>query len=104
MAQLYFGTQSSTGVATAEYPDAVAAIATHSDEPIFFSATLAGDLAAHAQRLRADSIGEFGCKHVPGTSAVDFSAARQNGLMPDDAKFAEWLAGLDRQIVGELRA
>ena len=104
VAQLYFGAQSSTGVANAEYPDAVAAVASHTDELVFFSATLAKDLAAHAQRLRADWIAEFGRRNVPEVTAVDFSAARQNGLMPDDAKFAEWLASLDRQIVGDLRS
>ena len=104
VAQLYFGAQSATGVANAEYPDAVAAVSSHADELIFFSATLANDLAAHAQRLRADWIGEFGRRHVPEITAVDFTAARQNGLMPDDAKFAEWLASLDRQIVSDLRS
>ena len=103
VAQLYFGAPSSTGVANPEYPDAVAAVATHTDELIFFSATLANDLAAHAQQLRADWIREFGRRNVPEVTAVDFTAARQNGLMPDDAKFAEWLASLDRQIVGDLR-
>ena len=103
VAQLYFGAPSPTGVANAEYPDAVAAVSSHTDELIFFSATLANDLAAHAQQLRADWIKEFGRRNVPGITAVDFTAARQNGLMPDDAKFAEWLASLDRQIVGDLR-
>jgi hypothetical protein len=103
VAQLYFGAPSSTGAANPEYPQAVGAVASHTDELIFFSATLANDLAAHAQQLRAAWVKEFGNKHVPETTAVDFSAARQNGLMPEDGKYAEWLAGLDRQIVTDLR-
>lgn len=97
VAQSYFGT------GNAEYPQALRAVAGHTDELIFFSATLAADLAAHAQALRATWIEEFGRRHVPEATAVDFSAARQNGLMPEDAKFAEWLASLDRQVVGDLR-
>ena len=103
VAQLYFGAPSATGAATSEYPEAVAAVSSHTDELIFFSAALANDLAAHGQRLRTDWIGEFGRGNVPGITAVDFTAARQDGLMPDDAKFAEWLASLDRQIVGDQR-
>ena len=103
VAQLYFGAPSSTGVASQDYPEAIAAVSSHTDELIFFSATLANDLAAHALQLRAEWVREFGRKHVPDVTAVDFTAARQNGLMPDDAKFAEWLAGLDRQVVSDLR-
>ena len=103
VAQLYFGAASATGVANPDYPDAIRAVVSHTDELIFFSATLANDLAAHAQGLRAAWAGEFGRKHLPEVATVDFTAARQNGLMPDDAKFAEWLAGLDRQIVSDLR-
>ena len=97
VAQAYFGT------ANAEYPQALRAVASHTDELIFFSATLASDLAAHAQALRATWVEEFGRQHAPEATTVDFSAARQNGLMPEDAKFAEWLASLDRQVVGDLR-
>lgn len=104
VAQAYFGTPTPAGVSNPEYPQAVGAVASHTDELIFFSATLAGDLAAHAQSLRATWVKEFGRRHAPDTSTVDFTAARQNGLMPDDAKFAEWLAGLDRQVAGDLRA
>ena len=103
VAQLYFGVPSATGAVNPDYQDAVTAVANHTDELIYFSATLANDLAAHAQRLRSSWVAEFGAKHVPETTAVDFTAARQNGLMPDDAKFAEWLAGLDRQIVSDPR-
>lgn len=104
VAQAYFGAPSSAGgAANLEYPHAMRSVALHTDELIWFSATLATDLAAHAQALRADWIEEFGRRHVPEATSVDFSAARQNGLMPDDAKFAEWLASLDRQIVGDLR-
>lgn len=103
VAQLYFGAASATGVANPDYPEAIRAVGTHADELIWFSATLAGDLAAHAQQLRDDWATEFGRKHLPEVTAVDFTAARKNGLMPDDSKFAEWLAGLDRQIATDLR-
>jgi hypothetical protein len=103
VAQLYFGAPSASGAINPDYQDAVDAVANHTDELIYFSAALANDIATHAQRLRASWVAEFGAKHAPETAAVDFTAARQNGLMPDDAKFAEWLAGLDRQIVSDLR-
>ena len=103
VAQLYFGAPPAAGVANQAYPDAVRAVGNHTDELIYFSSTLATDLAAHAQQLR-EAWGEaFGRRHLPEITTVDFTAARQNGLMPDDGKFAEWLAGLDRQVVTDLR-
>jgi hypothetical protein len=104
VAQVYFGAPTSTGVTNSDYPQAVGSVASHTDELIFFSATLANDLAAHARQLRATWMKEFGRKHAPETTAVDFSAARQNGLMPEDGKYAEWLAGLDRQVAPDLRS
>ena len=101
--QAYFGVQVPGGPSNVEYPHAMRSVAGHTDELIWFSATLATDLATHAQALRATWIAEFGRRHVPEATAVDFTAARQNGLMPEDAKFAEWLASLDRQIAGDLR-
>ena len=103
VAQLYFGAPSAAGVANPEYPDAIRAVSTHTDELIYFSSTLASDLAAHAQQLREAWATEFGRRHLPEVTTVDFTAARQNGLMPDDGKFAEWLAGLDRQVATDLR-
>jgi len=100
MAHAYFG----NGTPNPEYAHTLGAVASHTDELIFFSATLASDLAAHAQSLRAAWIREFGRAHAPEATAVDFTAARQNGLMPEDSKYAEWLASLDRQIVTDLRA
>ncbi len=101
-AQAYFGTSASHGTGT-DYPGTVASVASHTDELIYFSATLASDLAAHAHALRATWTKEFGRRHAPEATAVDFTAARQNGLMPEDGKFAEWLASLDRQVVGDPR-
>lgn len=103
MAQAYFGSPAAAGTPTSEYPQAVAAVVSHTDELIYFGATLANDLATHAQSLRATWMKEFGRRHAPEATAVDFTAARQNGLMPEDARFAEWLASLDRQIVGDVR-
>jgi hypothetical protein len=40
---------------------------------------------------------------VPEVAAVDFTAVRQNGPMPAEEKYAQWLAGLDRQVVTDLR-
>jgi hypothetical protein len=104
VSQLYFGAPSPTGIVNLEYAEAVDSVTGHTDELIFFSATLASDLAAHAQRLRAAWVAEFGRRHAPEATAVDFTVARQDGLMPAEEKFAEWLAGLDRQIATDLRS
>ena len=82
---------------------AIGAIASHTDEMIFSSATLAVDLAGHAQRLCASCVAGFGRKRVREATAMDFSATRRNGLLRDDARFAEWLAGLDQQVVTDAR-
>ncbi len=102
VAQVYFGAPTAAGVTNLDYPEAVHAVASHTDELIFFSATLANDLSAHALQLRASWVREFGRKQAPEINAVDFTAARQNGLMPAEEKYAEWLAGLDRQVVTDL--
>ncbi len=103
VSQIYFGAPSAAGVSDAAYPEAVASVVGYTDDLIYFSSTLANDLAAHGLALRAAWVKEFGAKHVPEVTAVDFAAARSNGLMPDASKYAEWLAGLDRQIVADLR-
>lgn len=103
VAQVYFGAPTAAGVSSLDYPQAVSAVANHTDELIFFSATLANDLAVHARQLRETWLNEFGKRHVPEVTAVDFTAARQNGLMPAEDKYAAWLAGLDQQVVTDLR-
>jgi len=40
---------------------------------------------------------------VPEVAAVDFTAIGQSSRMPAEEKYAEWLAGLDRQVVTDLR-
>jgi hypothetical protein len=100
LAQFYFG---GSAPATRDYPDTLQAVVDRTDELIFFSATLCHDLAAHAQSLRQAWTREFGVRDLPEITAVDFTAARQNGLMPAEERFAEWLAGLDRQIVNDPR-
>ena len=101
LAQFYYG--GGPSAANRDYPETLQAVVDHTDELIFFSATLCHDLAAHAQKLRADWVREFGRRDVPEVTAVDFTAARQNGLMPAEERFAEWLAGLDRQVVNDPR-
>ena len=103
VAQVYFGAPTAAGVSNLDYPESVNAVANHTDELIFFSATLANDLAAHGQQMHARWVREFGKRHAPEVTGVDFSAARQDGLMPAGDKYAQWLAGLDRQVVTDLR-
>jgi len=40
---------------------------------------------------------------VPEVTAVDFTAICRNGLTPAAEKYAQWLAGPDRQAVTDLR-
>jgi len=97
--ELYFGAPSSAGVANPEYAETVGAVVDHTDALIFFSATLATDLSARAQALRADWVSEFGASKVPDVAVADLGAARREGLMPDEARFAQALADVDRQVL-----
>ena len=45
----------------------------------------------------------LGKKNVPEVTAVDFTAICRNGLTPAAEKYAQWLAGPDRQAVTDLR-
>jgi hypothetical protein len=97
--ELYFGAPSPAGVANPEYAETVSAVVDHTDALIFFSATLATDLAAHAQALRAGWVAEFGAGQVPDVAVADLGDARREGLMPDEARFAQALADVDRQVL-----
>ncbi len=99
MPELYFGAPSPAGVANPEYAETISAVVDHTDALIFFSATLATDMPAHAQALRAAWVAEFGARQVPEVAVADPGAARREGLMPDEAQFAPALADLDRQLL-----
>ncbi len=100
---LYFGVPSPTGQANRAYPDAVAAMASRTDEMIFFSATLCDDLLAHGRQLRATFVERFGRKDAPPLNGVDLSAERAAGLMPPEANYSEWLNGLGAQVTSDAR-
>jgi hypothetical protein len=97
--ELYFGAPSSSGVANPEYAETVSAVVDHTDELIFFSATLATDLEMHARQLRGDWVKEFGPKNVPEIAVADLGDARQEGLIPEGPRFAKALADVERQVL-----
>jgi hypothetical protein len=49
--------------------------------------------------MRADWVAEFGARNVPDVAVADLDAARREGLMPDEARFAQALADVDRQVL-----
>jgi hypothetical protein len=86
---LYFGLpQSRNGVTSREYPDLMTAITRHTDDGIFFSKLLCGDLFEHNRRLVERFKRRFG-KSAPGViDKPDFT--RAENLMPNDADYADW--------------
>jgi hypothetical protein len=100
---LYLGAPSPTGQVNRAYPDTVAAVASRTDEMIFFSATLCDDLLAHGRQLRASFVERFGKQDAPPLNGVDFSADRAAGLMPPEANYSDWLNTLSGQVAADPR-
>ena len=75
-----------------EYGSSIKAISLYTDDIIFFSVKLCEDLQYHSTTL----IKRYKSKlrgAPPKTSTVDFEKPRQDGLIPKDEDYVEWLSG-----------
>lgn len=93
-AQAYFGLKRRDGNTDSLYHDSMVAIAQYTDDIAFFSAELAEELQSHAVRVR-DKLLKF-TKEAKATT-VDFSGARESGLLPPRKDYEAWLAGFKSQ-------
>ena len=93
--QTYFGLKRRDGNTDSLYHDSMVAITQYTDDIAFFSAELAEELQSHAGRVR-DKLLKF-TKESPKATTVDFSGARDSGLLPPQKDYEAWLAGFKSQ-------
>lgn len=87
---LYFGLPYDGGHVNQEYPDTVEAISNYADDVISYSRLLAEDLHAHGE-LQARGQPKRLARKLPKIARIDFQKAREDGLMPSDERYADWL-------------
>lgn len=93
--QSYFGLRRRDGNTDALYHDSMVAITQYTDDVAFFGAELAEELQAHASRVREKLLTLT--KDAGKASTVDFSEARESGLMPPRQNYESWLKGFKNQ-------
>jgi len=88
---LYFGLPYGGGHLNTEFADTVEGLYRLTDDVVFFGELLGKDLSAHGAKVIA--------LHKPpdrkklSLHRVDFTDARKDGLMPEEANYADWLRG-----------
>lgn len=93
--QDYYGMRRRDGNTNSIYHDSMVAITQYTDDLGFFSAELADEIQSHAVAVRTKLL-KFR-KDVPKASTVDFSAARESGLLPARDNYKSWLSGFKKQ-------
>lgn len=92
---LYFGLPYAEGRVSTEYKDSVNGLFDQVENGIFFSELLCKDLKSYGDKT-LEKYRKYSRKTNERVSEVDFALARQEGLMPDESRFADWLRGFRR--------
>lgn len=92
LVRLYFGLPDQRGHRDENYPHSVEAIATHTDDCIFFSKLILEDLVRHGEKLRPKMGSDAPKIHQP-----DFSKAIALKLIPDESQYADLLTSFGKQ-------
>lgn len=85
----YFGLELPSGHTHQEYPDLFEAINRHVNDIAFFGSLLCDDLIKHGKRLKVKE--KKGSEEIPDVTEVNFKEAKENGLMPSETEYADWL-------------
>lgn len=85
---LYFGFPQ-VGQVNQDYPSAVDAIYSQTDDGIFFSQLLSKDLVEHGNQLLM-KLGRLSKKDLPVISTFDFTEAEITGYMPSSDNYTDW--------------
>ncbi len=72
-----------------EYGDIVGAIASHTDDAIFFGHLLCADLRQYGLKI-ADQFRKLFKEPVPRVTEVDFTHAQASQLLPKDEDYSTW--------------
>lgn len=86
LVKLYFGRPDADGHTDRNYPDSVESIYNLTDDCIFFSNLLCGDLYKHGNSIK----GKYG-KNAPLVSEPVFTKAEKANLMPNSDNYADWM-------------
>jgi hypothetical protein len=92
LAAFYFGLPYGPGHVNTEYPDSIESLNISTDDVIFFSELLMKDLMEHGNRIlkQYNKITKVNKEKI---SSVDLTEPREQGLMPDEADYADWVKG-----------
>jgi hypothetical protein len=90
-AQRYFGLQQRDGSIDRMFHDLMVALRSYTDDVAFFASEFAEELQAHAERLRV-RVAKIH-KNPPKATKVDFSNARESGLIPPKEEYSDWSSG-----------
>jgi hypothetical protein len=82
---IYFGLPFAGGHVDSSYPDCIGAIATHTDDCIFFSKLIGEDLVKHGEKLAK----QFG-RNAPKIVKSDFSNLPK-GIIPEENLYSDWI-------------
>lgn len=93
--QTYFGLKRRDGNTDSMYHDSMVAVTQYTDDVAFFAAELADELQTHAGRVREKLLKLT--KDAGKANTVDFSGARESGLMPPRENYESWLSGFKSQ-------
>lgn len=93
--QDYYGIQRRDGNTNSMYHDSMVAITQYTDDVGFFAAELVDEMQVHAGLVHRKIL-KFR-KDIPKVSTVDFSPARDAGLIPPRENYESWLSGFKKQ-------
>jgi hypothetical protein len=89
---LYLGWKYEGNKVNNDYSNTISAIDHYLNDVVFFGMTLCEELQVHGQRIAAKNK-----KHLRGAPSdvmtVDFSEARESGLIPDAGQYKDWTSG-----------
>lgn len=91
----YFGLKGRDGHTNRFYADTVSAIKLYSDDVTFFGSKLIEDLYESGVKIHKTLTDKYKAK-VPKVSTVDFTDAREAGLIPPDSQYSSWLRGFTK--------
>lgn len=92
LAAFYFGMAYGEGQISTEFSDTIEALYNKNDDLIFFSELLGNDLMDHGNRLM-EKYKKFSVGDKEKVHRIDYTDARNKGLMPDPADYKDWMKG-----------
>jgi hypothetical protein len=94
--ELYLGLKNSKGHTDRRFASSLENFVIKLDDCIFLSTMIVADLEAHGRNLKKT----LGNKKASVTT-IDFTKAREQGLIPDDSAYKDWVSLPKPQSVGD---